>query len=344
MVVKLKMNKMLYIVLLALAVLMVPVSVSAAEVVEAAVLSESGFNTDATLTAFYDAVESFPGEIVAAKVRWFQNDNEITFLEDKPQVLPKDTKVGDVWHFKVNVYDGKTWTRAVFSQKVEIQAKVVTTEAVPFPVVIDYVLVSDNGLYNADSKLTASYNYFEHKEGQVVSVDLVWLKNGKEVSSLKNVPTVKSDLVKSGDVWQFKVRLSDGNAWGDWVYSEKEMIQAKETVTEEVLKDSLPFPVVKNVAIKADDITKDTYDFTTKAKLIADYSVQEWAPGQVVGAEIVWELNGREVPSLNDKPVISPELTKVGQVWQFKLRIFDGNTWSQWLHSQKVLITKALGL
>ena len=293
-----------------------------AEVIEAILLADDTmFSVNSKLVAHYFAPESYPGAIVTATIKWFKNGKEMSALKDSPFVDSKHTKAGDEWQFSVELSDGKSWTKPVKSQKVVINS-VKHTKKLESVFVQEAIVISEDPDFNTNFKLQAMYFAHEPKPGAIVSAEIKWFRNGKEVPSLKDKPEISAKTTKPGEDWYYTVRVSDGKKWSETIKSNLIMI----TTPEMIKKLSTMF--VEEVAIVPED-----------GKLMLYYFAHEPKPGAIVGVEVNWFQNGKLVPSLKDSPFVDSKYTKTGDIWKATVKLSDGNKWTKEVSSFDLIIS-----
>ncbi|MHA2032909.1 MAG: hypothetical protein ACW99Q_26370, partial [Candidatus Kariarchaeaceae archaeon] len=185
------------------------------------------------------------------------------------------------------------------------------------PPIAENVTLSSSYPY-AGGYLYISYDYYDDNSDPESFTVFRWYRNDVLQSyGVQNLTTAQ--LIK-GDVWYAEVRPRDGKDNGNWVSS-----------------DSITILNTPPVVISAEIFPSS--DVYTDESLLAE-GYYEWSDidGDLVNISIVWINGSQEVAKFNNKTQVPSSDTKKGEVWKYKIKVFDGTNWSSYFNSSEVTI------
>jgi hypothetical protein len=274
-------------------------------------ITPSSPQTHQPLTANYvwaDADESAGDTEGTPKIRWYKNGALQPLLNDLLTVLPGNTSKGENWYFTIEPYDGTDFGPLQQSSSITIANTAPTVSG---------LAITPSSPQTANN-LIAQYTWADNdtSAGDTESgSQIIWYKNGVLQGGLNDSFMVAASYTTKNDIWYFKIRPSDGEAFGTWV----------NCTAQVTIGNTAPTPT--NLELFPTGAV-----FTTNT-LIASFDGADVDGDPFVGYEIRWINGSTEVPSLWNKTEVTPNFTKKGEVWRFNITVFDGEDWSNWVDS-----------
>ncbi len=253
-------------------------------------------------------LESFETNVQWLRKREGDIDFAYTGLRVKTLSSIYTTK-NEIWTCEVTPNDNYTYGKAV-------RATVSVTIQNSKPTVSEVLISPENP--NTNSQLWANYNYLDLDTDPEVGTEIQWYRNGELVVGLKNKVTFSGNSTVKGEKWYFTVRPRDGQEFGEIVQSNTVTIQNTPPFAFN-LKISPTFPL-------GDDELKASYIYSDVD------NDNESQP------EIKWFKNGIEQILYQDQFNVQSNVTEKGDLWYFKLRVFDGTDYSEEYTSHYVII------
>lgn len=253
-------------------------------------------DTDANI-AIVSTSSDADSDQLSMETRWFLDDAVVNSLNDVHPLPAYATRAGDVWFGEVRFNDGEatsTWQR---TNSVTIGGQ---NEAP----IIQSAQLSPNQPYTIDD-ISLAYTSNDPDSDPVISTETRWYKNEIEVQALSGQLAIPSERTVAGDEWKAQVRVSDGQAWSDWFWS-----------NEVIVLNSNPVTI---------DLTL-TESLTTTENITAQFSIEDVDMHElnIAMSEIVWTKNGSVVQSLNGQTTVPSSMTSKGEIWQVSVRGSDG--------------------
>ncbi|MHA1932197.1 MAG: LamG-like jellyroll fold domain-containing protein, partial [Promethearchaeota archaeon] len=235
-------------------------------------------------------------------------DNEVLFTNYTTLPASKTTK-GDYWHFGIKVFDGEDYSVQINSSQVLIENTVPS---------IDSLHLSDDATTLDD--LVASWNTIDNDGRDPLEFNVTFYLNG--IKNASWLTTSETTLLKSGnttksDLWYFTIEAYDGEAYSG-IYT----LASNVTILNSI-------PIVSDGTATFNDTSPDTSqafnityqfsdnddDFENKSKIIVYWFVDS-------GGGFVYRSE------FQNHTLIYPDNTSSGEIWYYKLRVSDGESYS----------------
>jgi photosystem II stability/assembly factor-like uncharacterized protein len=200
--------------------------------VNVAVVPNAPFNSD-DLEAYYEFVDD-PGDYESplTQIRWYQNGNLVRSLNNKKTVPASMTVPGDQWYFTVKPNDGVEYGLVYPSGN--------TVTIVNRPPQASNLSVKPQSPKTSDV-LTANFSVSD-PDGDSVTVTIKWYRNGNEVVSLRNSPTVPPSETSYDDEWYFEAIPFDGYNYGATVRSSSVRVVNTPPYVASIMVEGQVFP------------------------------------------------------------------------------------------------------
>ncbi|MFX0124995.1 MAG: hypothetical protein ACFFAE_15290, partial [Candidatus Hodarchaeota archaeon] len=244
------------------------------------------------------------------EILWYKDGVIQEILSGSNTVAASFTTKGQVWHCKIKPSDGSD-----FGYWIDCLKNVTIGNSAPTAISLTITPTSPKTVDN----LTASYIYYDpdDPEGKAENgSEILWYKDGVLQVALNNFETVPANYTARGQIWHFKVRPKDGVDFGSWsslLFNVTILNTESEVTKVGILPSERPV------------YTNDTLE--------AIFEIEDIDNDQIIARYIVWINNSVEVPSLENNTKILPEYTKKGQIWSYKISVFDGFDWSDFTFS-----------
>ena len=262
-------------------------------------ISPSSADEDDDLTVSYTASDD-DQESLTVMIRWYLDGVLVSEFDDDLTVPSIATREGDEWRVEVSVNDGDDM-EVRSSQIITIGGVVQPNN----PPEVTSAIISPNQPTTADD-IQLIYTTLDLDNDQITDTEIEWRVNN--VLTAQTTATVLSSTTQKGQVWQAKIRVSDGIDWSAWADAE-------------VLIGNTP-PVVNAITISPTEI------YTNDSVFVAyEYSdVDDDEPNSPL---ITWSKNGIEQPPLDGLNPLPAEYTSKGDIWAVSLKANDGESFSE---------------
>ena len=243
------------------------------------------------------------------EIRWKLN-NLSTPSVDNLTSIPNNLIVkGDSWEAWVTPNDGIDFGDQVSVGPIEIANSV--------PTILDIDIIPGNP--NDDDDLFLNYEYFDLDDDIEQDTEIYWYLDGERQNEIDNIINISNLMIRYGDTWQVSITPNDGEDFGETVWSDLIQIGSSNTPPEI-------------------DIEFINYNFTTTDNLqffIVYFDADE---DELQNTEINWYRNTVYMPNLDNLNLISNSSTVKNDIWNFSVRVNDGLAWSEWFHSNNIII------
>jgi hypothetical protein len=174
--------------------------------------------------------------------------------------------------------------------------------------------------------LTANYKYFDI-DADLEDTDqrtILWYRDGENVADYDNMISLPLNIIRKGETWHFTLRPHDGEAYGSGQTS------PSFTISGDV--------VIGNTAPVVNGTFINPTEPASSDNLTAEYNYFDIDGDELAKVEIHWFRNEVHIESFNNLLLITKEMTFKGDVWYFKIRVFDGLAYSDWITSPPKLV------
>jgi hypothetical protein len=139
--------------------------------------------------------------------------------------------------------------------------------------------------------------------------------------------SVPENVITKGETWYFRIRPHDGEDYGSGQQSPSFKVSAD-------VKIGNTAPSVNNTFITPAEPTSGD-------NLTARYDYFDIDLDEMNKKEIHWFRNELHIDSFNNLDTIPSEMTFKGDVWYFKIRVYDGLEYSDWMTSPPKLVVNS---
>ena len=262
-------------------------------------ISPSSADEDDDLTVSYTASDD-DQESLTVMIRWYLDGVLVSEFDDDLTVPSIATREGDEWRVEVSVNDGDDM-EVRSSQIITIGGVVQPNN----PPEVTSAIISPNQPTTADD-IQLIYTTLDLDNDQITDTEIEWRVNN--VLTAQTTATVLSSTTQKGQVWQAKIRVSDGIDWSAWADAE-------------VLIGNTP-PVVNAITISPTEI------YTNDSVFVA-YEYSDDDDDEPNSPLITWSKNGIEQPPLDGLNPLPAEYTSKGDIWTVSLKANDGESFSE---------------
>jgi hypothetical protein len=244
-------------------------------------------------------------------VRWYKNGELQVDLNDTMIVEAGNTTKGENWKYYLKVNDGEAWSIIYISQTVSIlntAPEASNVDLTTNPSTTDY--------------LVATWEYNDNDSDSQSSWLIRWYKDGFLQTSLNDSKTVSPSLTTKGEDWNYTLQVFDGS-------------------DHSIVYDSLTIIILNSLPTASDlTITSNSYNLTD---LVTGWTFADNDTGDSqVSYEIRWYKDGSPQPLMDDKITVEAGNTTKGEVWNYTLRVHDGEAYSIYYNSTILTILNTL--
>ncbi|GAG91486.1 unnamed protein product, partial [marine sediment metagenome] len=231
-------------------------------------------------------------------------------------IPPINTSKGELWKFKVWMYDGENYSTVYQSSSVLILNSAPTTSSVSF---LDTSVLSNE-------TLVANWGYSDVDGDPEVGASalITWYKDNTHQSSYDNVKTILANDLTKGDVWNYTLQVYDGTDYSTLANS------------AEITILNTP-PVVQ------------TPDFTVSNPTSGEDLIATWGyydsdgDSQNTGlANITWYKNGIHQSGYNNITAVNSSDLIRNDFWNYIIQVSDGTDYSPSVNSSIKTILNSL--
>ncbi|MHA2156422.1 MAG: DUF2341 domain-containing protein [Candidatus Hodarchaeales archaeon] len=268
------------------------------------------------LAVNYDYFDADTDPESSYEILWYMNGSLQGQLNDSVFIQSGNLTKGQIWHVKVRVFDGTT-----FSNWLDLLSN--TTIKNSPPTASDIRLNGFNGptQVSNDTDLVGSYVYADADgDSQVnASREIYWYKKGQAESSFSLQPLLNHTLIVDsgntsvGDTWYFVIRVFDGSN-----YSTSE---SSPSVSIGVPPNNLPEAQFLNIT--------PVLPITTDSLFINWTFVDSDTDDNESDSMYYWYRNGILMPDYNGFQTLPSFATAKGEIWHVKVRPRDGIDFGQ---------------
>jgi len=243
------------------------------------------------------------------EIRWKLN-NLSTPSVDNLTSIPSDLIVkGDSWEALVTPNDGIDFGDQVSVGPIEIENSA--------PSILDIEIIPENP--NDDDNLFLNYEYFDLDGDLEQDTEINWYLDGVRQNEINNIVNISNLMIRYGDTWQVSITPNDGEDFGETIWSDLIQIGSSNTPPEI-------------------DVEFFNSNFTTSHNLQFNIIYFDADDDELQNTEINWYRNTFYMPNFDDLNSISNSSTEKNEIWNFSVRVSDGLAWSEWFHSNNIII------
>ena len=259
-------------------------------------LTPNNPDTDSTI-AIVQTNSDVDNDQLTTETRWFLDGSIVNSLNDLESLPAYATRSGDVWFAEVRISDGEAMTNWERTNSVIIEGQ----NAAP---VIQSVSLTPTYPKTTD-EISLSYTSTDPDSDPVQFTEIMWYKNNNPVPPLNDLTTVSADQTAVDEAWKAMLRVSDGQEWSDWFWSD-EII---------VLNTN---PVAKDLVIPQQLFTTEDIEISFDLDDVDNHQLN------MEMSEILWTRNNNPAQNMNGQISIPSTMTSKGDVWEVSVRVSDG--------------------
>jgi len=222
-----------------------------------------------------------------------------------------ETKKGETWYCEVTPSDGINVGDYIRSSGVLIH------NTLPYISDANIVIVTTD----IDRYLMLIHSPEDIDGDDLDMVEMQWLVDGALMSQFDNDQMIPGDYLFKEEKWNATLRVFDGEEWSDWYTTAYVSIPN----TPPKINGTVSLTHLK--ALSNEDLIPDYEDF---------YQDEDGDP--LSSVEIKWYKDNGHMEDYDDLEEISWEFTKKGEIWYYKIRVSDGEDWSEWYSSSTSVV------
>ena len=262
-------------------------------------ISPSSADEDDDLTVSYTANDDDQDQLTI-EIRWYLDGVLIAEFNDDPTIPSIATRQGDEWRVEVTVSDGDD-IESRSSQILTIGGVVQPNNP---PEITSAIITPNQPTTINDIQLI--YTTQDLDNDAIVDSEIEWRVNNMLTPETSTM--VLSTATQKGEIWQAKIRVSDGIDWSDWL------------VQEVLIANTAP--IVESVSIQPNLVY-------TNDSVLVSYEHSDIDGDASNNPAIEWSKNGIEQPALDDLNPLPAEYTSKGDTWTVSLKANDGEAYSE---------------
>ena len=262
-------------------------------------ISPSSADEDDDLSVSYTANDDDQDQLTI-EIRWHLDGVMVTEFNDDITIPSIATRQGDEWRVDVTVSDGDD-IESRSSQILTIGGVVQPNSP---PEITSAIITPNQPTTINDIQLIFTTQDLDNDA--IVDSEIEWRVNNMLTTETSTM--ILSTATQKGEIWQAKIRVSDGIDWSDWL------------VREVLIANTAP--IVESVSIQPDLV------YTNDSVLVSyEYSDIDGDASNIPA--ISWSKNGVEQPALADLNPLPAEYTSKGDNWTVSLKANDGESYSE---------------
>jgi hypothetical protein len=261
-------------------------------------LTSNPFTTD-DLVATWDYIDNDNDSQSYWLILWYKDGVLQAVLNDLTNIPFSLTSKGEEWNYTLQVFDGSDYSIAYDSPTITILNSLPTAYS---------LTITSNPYNNTDIIVGWIFTDNDTVDSQN-SYEIRWYKDGSPQPLLNDKITVEAGNTTKGEVWNYTLRVHDGEAYSIYYNST--------TVT---ILNTLPAATGLNI--------ENAGNLRTTDNLVANWTFSDLDMDSQANYNIRWYKNGELQGVLNDKIIVEGGNTTKGEFWKFTIQVFDGDDWS----------------
>ena len=242
-------------------------------------------------------------------ITWYRDGNVVASQNGLNSLSSSLTSKGEQWQVSVIPSDGTDQGDEILSNTVTIQN---TAPQAGTPSLTP-------GNPDTDSTITVVQTNSDADDDEL-STETRWFLDDSVVNSLDDLESLPAYATRPGDEWFAEVRVSDGEAITSW-----------ERTNSVIIGNQNEAPVIQSAFLTPSSPT-------TISEISLSYTSMDPDSDPVQFTEIMWYKNENLVPFLNDLTTVPSDQTTAEDAWKARLRVSDGQAWSDWFWSGEVIV------
>ncbi|UCG68819.1 MAG: right-handed parallel beta-helix repeat-containing protein, partial [Thermoplasmata archaeon] len=175
-------------------------------------------DSDRYLWLSYSASDIDLDMVESAEIRWYKNNDIQPAFDDNQTVLGDYLIKGDGWHAEIRVYDGTEWSGWHTTEPSTIPNTAPTINGIP--------TLSPSKAKSTQDLIPVFEDLYEDEDGDPLSdFEIKWYRDNGHLEDYDDYQEISWDLTDKGDIWYYKVRVSDGEDFSEWFSSATSVIE-----------------------------------------------------------------------------------------------------------------------
>ncbi|UCF08204.1 MAG: right-handed parallel beta-helix repeat-containing protein [Thermoplasmata archaeon] len=230
--------------------------------------------------------------------------------------------IGNVAHSQA-IYKGQTWFCYVTPSDgvnvgTEVRSAGVIIHNTPPIIAEAEVEVATEG---GNLLLRLHHTALDTDGDEVIAMEIHWFQNNQSQPELNDNHTVAQDFLIKGQSWSASIRAFDGENWSKW------------SDTNNVSIPNIA-PYIRGTVTLSPQKAKSNEDLIPSyVNLFKDDDGDAFSK-----AWIKWYRDNGHMEAHDNSTQLPWYLTKKGEIWFCKVRVFDGDDWSDWYSSTTSVI------
>jgi hypothetical protein len=274
--------------------------------------------TVSTLNISYlysDPYDGDPQNIALRILEWYRNGSYIPTFDNQSSISAQNTTKGETWYYRIRVHDGTNYSSWIPSSTVVIGNS---------PPIAENLTITTAPTTTDD--LTIGWDYIDlDNDDEITNAAIIeWWETGiGHIIGFDNITTLPAINTSKGQTWYYKLKVYDGTNYSAWI-----TLPSQDWVT------------ILNSAPVAQNATFTNLATTSSEDLVAtwDYSDADGDSELVASALITWYKNGVHQTDYDNFQTISFTVLTKGDVWNYTLKVYDGQNYSILVASSQITI------
>ena len=266
-------------------------------------ISPSDAMTEDDLQAIYSYFDADGDTEGLSIIKWYKNGIEQSAYENDTSILAATTIKGDNWYFTIQPFDGT----AIGDLKTSGTITITNTP----PSADNLQFVPLNPTSNDD--LSFSYTFTDPDPDVLINLEIRWYRNNVLQSTYNDINIIDKNVVTKADQWNLSIRVSDGTDYSEWSNITINILNSAPIVVEFSPQIYIPIDGLFTTSV----LSATWEDFDVDGDTISDF-------------QIIWYRNLVSQPLLENYTTIPSNYTTKNDEWRFRVKVFDGEDWSDW--------------
>ena len=236
-------------------------------------------------------------ESASTTIQWYLDEVRQTSLDGQSTVPNVAVRPGDTWQAAVTPHDGEEPGETAWSASIVIGSS-------NSPPTVSVQITPGQGATSANA-LSAIVSASDPDGQEITSTQIVWKRDGSQVSAYNDETVVPPSATAKGEVWLVEARASDGIVWSSWSSSQELTIQ------------NTP-PTIVSVTMLPEG------DLSTMDELRVEWVQTDLDGDDELNSQVTWWVNDEWVTDYDGLTTIPASETVRDQRWAVEVRPGDG--------------------
>jgi parallel beta-helix repeat protein len=169
----------------------------------------------------YNAEDIDGDNLDTFNISWYKNNNPESLFDDNETVSENHLIKDDSWYARVKIFDGLDWSEWFQTDSIIVPNTAPEISGVP--------TLSDSRVNSTEDLIPAFSSLYEDEDGDILSSwEIWWYRDNGHMDEYDDMQEIPWDLTSKGEIWYYKVRVSDGEDFSEWVSSTTTLIENSE--------------------------------------------------------------------------------------------------------------------